>query len=111
MANRKSAAAFQNSPLYLTCDTTWRRNRHDLISGPQTNREWEVGYWISESALIFNLGRRLVEKWANNSETVRDRPKVIINRKYEVWVCLSETVSIFDIQRHLAERMALRHLR
>ena len=76
-----------------------------------TNREWEVGYWISESALIFDLGRQLVEKWANNSETVRDRPKVIINRKYEVWVCLSETVLTFDIQRHLAERMALRHLR
>ena len=59
-------------------------NRHDVISGPQAN--------------------------ANNSETVRDRPKVIINRNLEVWVCPSETVLTFDIQRHLAERMALRHL-
>src|SRR5271157_2312013 len=33
ITNRKSAIAFQNPPLYLTCDATWRRNRRDVTSG------------------------------------------------------------------------------
>ena len=55
IANRKLDTAFQNPPPYFTCDATWRRNGHDVIAGLQTN--------------------------AINSETVRDRPKVINNRE------------------------------
>jgi hypothetical protein len=59
ITNRKSAIAFQNPPLYLTCDATWRRNRRYVTSG-------------------------LIKKFAKivyNLETVRDRAKVNIIRK------------------------------
>ena len=57
ITNRKSAIVFQNLPSNLTCDATWRRNRHYVTSG-FTNKITDIVY---------------------NSETVGDRAKVNIN--------------------------------
>src|SRR5208282_4388237 len=73
--NRKSAIAFQNLPFYLTCDAIWRRNRRYVTSGftnkitkiaynsetlrdrtkVNINHKYEVGYCLSESAILFDL--------------------------------------------------------
>src|SRR5208282_5346690 len=75
ITNRKSAIAFQNPALYLTCDANWRRNRRYVTSG-------------------------LLKKFAKivyNLETVRDRANVNIIRKSEVDNCLSESAIIFNL--------------
>ena len=57
ITNRKSAIAFQNRPLYLTCDATWRRNWRYITSG-----------------LIGTF-----DQITYNFETVHDRANVYIN--------------------------------
>ena len=59
ITNRKSEIAFQNPPLYLTCDATWRRNQRYVTSGLMK----------TFAKIVYNL------------ETVRDRAKVNIIRK------------------------------
>ena len=53
--NSKSESDFQNTKLKMRCGATYHRNRCDVISG------------------LYTI--------ANNSETVRDRSKVIINHE------------------------------
>src|SRR5208282_6074763 len=73
--NRKAAIAFQNPPLYLTCDATWRRNWRYVTSG-----------------LIATF-----DQITYNLETVHYRANVYINHKLEVGNCLSESAIIFDL--------------
>src|SRR5208282_1935595 len=61
ITNGKSTIAFQNPPLYLTCDATWRRNRRYVT----------FGLMKTFAKIVYNL------------ETVRDRQKLTLfaNRK------------------------------
>ena len=100
-------------PFYLTCDATWLRNLRYVSSvfinkiayNSETvrdrtkvniNHKSEVGNYLSEFAILFDLRRQatwqinrryvtsgfiIITKIAYNSETVCDRAKVNINHK------------------------------
>src|SRR5208282_4681962 len=116
ITNRKSAIAFQNPPLYLTCDSTWRRNRRYVTSGLLKNSQKSCitlkRYVIEQKLTLFanrkaaiafqnpplyltcdatcRRNRRYVTsglmktfaKIVYTLETVRDRAKVYIIRKW-----------------------------